>query len=86
MDQILSNPRGLIIVCCVLAFVLAVNASMLGLLRGDKRLERQASRWTKAFGGGADVRRQRAAEAAELHHLINQLKDEQPTQDPPHDQ
>jgi hypothetical protein len=86
MEEFLSNPRGVIIVCCFGAFVLAFNASMLSLLRGDKRFQHEASRWTKAFGGGADVRQKRDAEAAELNRLVNQLKEAKKPQDPPHDQ
>jgi hypothetical protein len=87
MDQLLSNPRGLVIICCFGALVLGLNMTLVGLLRGDQRFAREASKWTRAFTGGRDVRQQQADTAAELHRLVGQLKtQDHKEQDPPHDQ
>ncbi len=86
MEQLLQNPRGLIILCCFGALVLGLNMTLVGLLRGDKRFQREASKWTQALGGGRAVRQKQDADAAELSRLVKQLKEQAPKeQDPPHD-
>lgn len=87
MDELLSNPRGLAIICCFGAVVLGLNMTLLAVLRGDKSFQREASRWTQALGGGREIRQRQDADAAELSRLVQQLKaGEQKEQDPPHDQ
>ncbi len=87
MDQLLSNPRGLVILCCFGALVLSLNLSLFGLLRGDKRFQREASKWTQAIGGGREARKKQDSDAAELNRLVKQLKEqEQKGTEPPHDQ
>jgi hypothetical protein len=86
MDQLLANPRGLIILCCFGALVLGLNMTLVGILRGDKRFQREASRLTQAFGAGRDVRQKDTADAAELRRLVQQLQDQEPKEpDEPHD-
>jgi hypothetical protein len=86
MDQLLSNPRGLVIICCFGVLVLGLNLTLLGVLRGDKRFQHEASRWGKVIGGGRDLRQKQADDAAELNRLVQQLKEqEQKAQDSPHD-
>ena len=86
MDQLLSNPRGLVILCCLGALVLSLNLSLFGLLRGDKRFQREASKWTLAIGGGREARKKQDSDAAELNRLVKQLKaQEQKGTDIPHD-
>lgn len=55
MEQLLSNPRGLIIIFCFGALVLGLNLTLIGVLRGDKRFQREASRWGQAIGGGREA-------------------------------
>ena len=87
MEQLLSNPRGLVILCCFGALVLGLNMTLIGVLRGDKRFQREASKWTQALGGGRDVRAKQDNDAAELSRLVKQLKEQaQKGSDPPHDQ
>ena len=87
MEQLLSNPRGLIIICCFGALVLSLNLTLLGVMRGDKRFQHEASKWTQALRGGRDVRAKQDNDAAELSRLVRQLKEqEQKGMDPPHDQ
>jgi hypothetical protein len=86
MEQLLANPRGLIIICCFGAAVLGLNMILVGVLRGDKRFAREAAKWTQAFSAGRDVREKQADEAAELNRLVKELQaQEKKTQDPPHD-
>lgn len=75
MDQLLSNPRGIVILCCVTVLVVGLNLTLIGVLRGDKRFQREATRFTQALGGGRDVRLRNEAAAAELNRLVKQLKD-----------
>jgi hypothetical protein len=77
MDQLLSNPRGIVIICCFAALVIGLNMTLLGLLRGDKRFQREASRLARAFGTGRDVRQKNEAAAQELNRLVTQLKDQE---------
>jgi hypothetical protein len=87
MEQLLSNPRGLVILCCFGALVLGLNMTLVSVLRGDKRFQREASKWTQAFGAGRDARQKQDTDAAELRRLVQQLKDqEQKGTDPTHDQ
>jgi hypothetical protein len=86
MDELLANPTGLVIICCFGALVLGLNMTLVGILRGDKRFQREAFKLTQAFGGGRDVRQKQTNDAAELHRLVQQLKDQDAKgQDPPHD-
>jgi hypothetical protein len=86
MDQLLSDPKGLVIICCFGALVLGLNLTLVAALRGDKTFQREASRWTKVLGGGREIRQQQDADAAELNRLVRQLKEsEQKGQDPTHD-
>ena len=86
MNELWSNPTGLVIICCFGALVLGLNMTLVGILRGDQRFKREAFRLTQAFGGGRDVRQKQASDAAELHRLVQQLKDQDDKgQDPPHD-
>jgi hypothetical protein len=86
MEELLSNPRGLVIICCFGALVLGLNMTLVGVLRGDKRFGREAAKWTQAFGGGRATRKQQDSDAAELNRLVRQLKEqEHPGQDPTHD-
>jgi hypothetical protein len=87
MEQLLSNPRGLIIICCFGALVLGLNMTLVGVLRGDKRFQREASKWTQAFTFGRDVLRKQADDAAELNRMVRELKEHEPKgHEPPHDQ
>ena len=87
MEQLLSNPRGLVILCCFGALVVSLNMTLVGVLRGDKRAQREASKWTQAFGGGRAARQKQDNDAAELHRMVQDLADRQQTgQEPPHDQ
>jgi hypothetical protein len=87
VDELLSNPRGIFILCCVGALVFGLNMTLVGVLRGDKRFQREASKWTQAFGGGRDVRRKENADAAELHRLVQEIKDKGlEGQSPKHDE
>lgn len=86
MEQLFSNPRGLVILCCFGSLVIGLNMTLVGVLRGDKRFQREASKWTQAFGGGRSMRQQQDHDAAELRRLVQALKDrEQPGQEAPHD-
>lgn len=86
MRQLLANPAAIIIICLIVAFVLSVNLTLFGLLRGDKRVRDEAAKWARAVGGGTAGQRRQAAEYDELHRVVAALKSppaEAPTGDRP---
>ena len=73
MNEILSNPRALIALLCVIALVLGVNALLFSAFRGGS-FAQHAAKWGQAFGGGADIRKRRQEQLDELHDRVDQLQ------------
>ena len=64
MNALFANPKALLALLCVGALVLSFNLILFGLLRGDKTVREEISKWGKAAGGGQEVRRQQDAQLA----------------------
>lgn len=77
MNELLSNPKALLALLCVGALVLSFNLILFGLLRGDKTVQEEFSKWGKAVGGGQDARRRQEAQLDELHRAVANLKSQQ---------
>jgi hypothetical protein len=74
MNALLANPKALLALLCVGALVLSFNLILFGLLRGDKTVREEISKWGKAAGGGQEVRRRQDAQLDELHRAVANLK------------
>jgi hypothetical protein len=81
MNELLANPKALLALLCVGALVLSFNLILFGLLRGDKTVQEEISKWGKAAGGGQEVRRQQDAQLDELHRAVAHLKAPQAGED-----
>jgi len=82
------DPQSIVILCLIIGFVIGLNMTLFGWLRGDKRIQAEASKWTKAFGGGGSARRAQADQIAELHNAVQRLqapddRSRRPDQDAP---
>ena len=75
LDQLLSNPLALLLVCGVGAIVISFNLVLVGLLRGDRREQRVASKWGKALTGGQEGRRKQDAQLSALREAVKQLEE-----------
>ncbi len=73
MKSLLSNPQGLLLLCCVGGLILGLNLTLLGMLRGDSRVRLETSRWASAITGNRDVRRQQDADYAQLRQRVSEL-------------
>jgi hypothetical protein len=80
MNELLSNPRALIAVLCVIGLVLSVNMLLFTGLRSSV-FGQQAAKWGRAFGGGADVRKRQREQLDELHRRVEQLQSPPPGSD-----
>ena len=76
MDDLLSDPKRLLALLCIVGLVLGLNAPLFFSGGLGKMFEREAKVWGKALQGGADVRKRREAELAELHDRVRKLKAE----------
>ena len=81
MNALLANPKALLALLCVGALVLSINLILFGLLRGDKTVREEISKWGKAAGGGQEVRRRQDAQLDELHRAVAHLKAPQADED-----
>ncbi len=81
MNELLSNPRGLLALVCIGGLVISFNLILLGLLRGDKTVLEEMSKWGKAFGGGRDALggKAQSAQLDELHQRVEKLKASPPS-------
>jgi hypothetical protein len=83
-----SDPQSILILCLVIGFVVGLHLTLYGWLRGDRRVQEEATKWTKAFGGGGSARRAQEDQMAELHKAVRRLQEasegpSQPDQDTP---
>jgi hypothetical protein len=85
MNELLANPKGLVILLCFGAVILGLNLSLFGLLRGNKTVQEEASKWGKALSGGQQARRQQDAQLDELHRAVAQFKSQTVDQRKPDD-
>jgi hypothetical protein len=83
MPSILSDPKSILVLCLVIGFVIGVNLTLFGWLRGDRRVQAEAAKWTKAFGGGGTARRAQTDQLAELHQAVARLRASKPDDEPP---
>jgi len=81
MDSLLSNPKALIALLCIIGLVIGVNAPLLFSVGQRKAIARDAQIWGKALRGGADVRKQQSDQLSELHQRVEQLKEQKPEAD-----
>ncbi len=82
MKDLLSNPQGLLLLCCVGGLIVGLNLTLVGLLRGDARVRFETSRWASAFTGNRTARRQQEADYAELHKRVSGLGPPEGGQEP----
>ncbi len=78
--------KTIIIILVIIGFVLSVNLTLFGLMRGDKSVRAEASKWGLAVGGGRAAQAGQDAQAAALHSAVAALKQEPaPTEPTPHE-
>jgi hypothetical protein len=80
MNEILSNPKALIALLCVVALIVGVNAMLLSALRG-RSFQQYAAKWSQAFSGGAEARKRQREQLDELHRRVEDLNSKKPTDD-----
>ncbi len=73
MNELLANPKIWLILGCLGALVLGLNLSLIGLLRHDKTVAEEASKWGKALRGGREGQKRQEAQIDELHRLVANL-------------
>lgn len=83
MKNLLSDPQGLLVLCCIGGLIVGLNLTLIGLLRGDPRVRLETSRWTSAFTGSRTARRQEEANYAELHQRVAKLNQPPGGEQPP---
>ncbi len=76
MRNLLANPTGILLICCVSGLALSTFATMYGLLRGDKRIVAETSRWSRAFGGGREGQRRQQADLDALRQAVAKIEAE----------
>jgi hypothetical protein len=81
MNELLSNPRALVALACLLGIVIGVNLTLLGTFRHSKFLQDQAKIWGNAMGGGAEVRKRQQDQLDELHQRVQGLKSGPPKEE-----
>jgi hypothetical protein len=74
MPDWLTNPRALIVIVCIGALVLGLNATLISFLLGNKAALREASLWRQTFRGGSERQRQQDAQLDELHRIVSDFK------------
>ena len=84
MSQLLSDPQALVVICLLIGFVLSINLTLLGLLRGDKRVQSEAAKWARAVGGGRAGQRRQSSQYDELRRVVAALE-APPASEPPPD-
>lgn len=85
MPDWLTNPRGVIVIVCIGALILGLNASLISLLLGNKAALREASFWRQTLRGGSERQRQQDAQLDELHQIVSEFKSGGKSQDKPDD-
>jgi hypothetical protein len=70
--------KSILILVLVIGFVLSVNLTLFGLLRNDKTIKAETSKWGLAFGGGRQGQRKTEADLAALRSAVAGLQVEQP--------
>ncbi len=78
MPDWLTNPRALIVIVCIGALVLGLNATLLSFLLGNKAALREASVWRQTLRGGSERQRQQDAQLDELHRIVSDFKSNKP--------
>ena len=84
MNLSLTDPATVLILCLLAGFVVGINATLFGYLRGDKRVRAEAAKWAAAADAGRTTRATQAAQMAELHQAVQNLKKSAPPEDPAH--
>ena len=72
----------------LVGFVLSVNLTLFGLMRGDKSIKAEASKWGLAVGGARQAQASQNAQAEALHSAVEALKPPPPpaeTESPSHE-
>jgi L-arabinose isomerase len=81
MNELLANPKALLALFCVGALVVSFNLILFGLLRGDKTVQEEISKWGRAAGGAQESRRRQDAQLDELHRAVANLKPQHTDED-----
>jgi len=74
MPDWLTHPQALIVILCLGTLILGLNASLLGLLRGNTKAWTEAAKWGQVLRGGPESRQRQAAQLDELHQAVSQFK------------
>ena len=72
--------KTIIIIAVIIFFVLSVNLVLFGLIRGDRRMKEEASKWGLAIGGARQAQANNDAQAAALHAAVEALKQTPPSE------
>jgi hypothetical protein len=85
MNPSLTEPITIVLLCVIAGITLGMAFTMIGLLRGDRRVRAEAAKWMAAADSGRAARRQQDTQMDELHTAVQQLqKPPSPPQDPSH--
>lgn len=74
MPDWLTNPRAVIVILCIGALVLGLNATLISFLLGNKTAMREVSVWRQTLRGGSERQRQQDAQLDELHRIVSEFK------------
>ncbi len=78
--------KAIIIIVVIAGLVLSVNFTLIGLLRGKKNNQAQASKWGLAIGGARQAQAKQVADSEALHRAVTELQaGPPPTEPPPYD-
>jgi len=81
MNPTLTEPGTIVLLCLITGFVVGLYLTLLGLLRGDRRVHEESAKWVKAVGGGRAGRAEQDAQLEALHKAVQQLRSPDSTPD-----
>jgi len=81
MSDWLTNPKAVIVIFCIGALILGLNAPLLSLLLGNKAARRETPLWRQALRGGSGRQRQQDTQLDELHRIVSEFKSGGTSQD-----
>jgi hypothetical protein len=74
MNHQLSNPLTIFLLCVIAGITVGMAFTMVGLLRGDRRVREEAAKWMAAADAGRASRRTQESKVDELHQAVQQLR------------
>jgi hypothetical protein len=66
--------KTILIIALIVFFVLSVNLTLFGLMRGDKSVKAEASKWGLAVSGGRQAQAKQDAQSDALHRAVADLQ------------